>query len=44
VCTRQEGKRVYYRVADPRVREVLVLAGQMLLDHAAAVASCAVIG
>jgi DNA-binding transcriptional ArsR family regulator len=44
VQTRREGKQVYYRVADPRVRELLTVAGVMLRDHAAGVASCAVVG
>ncbi|HET9110210.1 MAG TPA: metalloregulator ArsR/SmtB family transcription factor [Ktedonobacterales bacterium] len=44
VQTRREGKQVYYRVADPRVRELLTVAGAMLRDHAAGVASCAVVG
>jgi DNA-binding transcriptional ArsR family regulator len=43
VQTRREGKQVYYRVADPRVRELLVLGSAMLHDHAAGVASCGVI-
>jgi DNA-binding transcriptional ArsR family regulator len=44
VQTRREGKQVYYRVADPRVRDLLRLAGALLRDHAAGVASCGVIG
>lgn len=44
VQTRREGKQVYYRVADPRVRELLTVAGAVLRDHAAGVASCAVVG
>lgn len=43
VQTRREGKLVYYRVADPRVRELLALAGELLRDHAASVASCGII-
>jgi DNA-binding transcriptional ArsR family regulator len=43
VQTRREGKQVYYRVDDPRVRELLALAGAVLRDHAAGVASCGVV-
>ncbi len=39
----REGKYVYYRITDPRVREILVLGGSMMRDHAAGVASCGVI-
>ena len=39
----REGKYVYYRIADPRVRELLVIGGAMMRDHAAGVASCGVI-
>ena len=41
--TRREGKQVYYRIADPRVRELLALAGLVLHDHAAGVATCGLI-
>lgn len=44
VETRRVSKQVYYRVADPRVRELLVLSGAVLRDHAAGVASCGVVG
>ena len=43
VQTRREGKQVYYRVADPRVRELLVLGSAVLHDHAAGIASCGMI-
>lgn len=39
----REGKYVYYRITDPRVRELLVIAGAMMRDHAAGIASCGVI-
>jgi DNA-binding transcriptional ArsR family regulator len=39
----REGKYVYYRTADPRVRELLVVGGSMMRDHAAGIASCGVI-
>ena len=44
VQTRREGKQVYYRIADPRVRDLLAVAGSVLRDHAAGVASCSVVG
>jgi DNA-binding transcriptional ArsR family regulator len=36
----REGKYVYYRIADLRVRELLMLGGHVMRDHAAGVASC----
>ncbi len=42
VQTRRAGKQVYYRVADPRVRDVLTVGGALLRDYAAGVASCGV--
>src|SRR5260221_1792639 len=42
VQSRRGGKQVYYRIVDPRVRELLTLAGSVLCDHAAGVASCGV--
>jgi len=43
VQTRRGGKQVYYRVADPRVRELLTVGSALLHDYAAGVASCGVI-
>jgi DNA-binding transcriptional ArsR family regulator len=43
VQTRREGKQVYYRIADGRVRNVLILGGAILRDHAAGIASCGMI-
>ncbi|MGH2514698.1 MAG: ArsR/SmtB family transcription factor, partial [Ktedonobacterales bacterium] len=43
VQMRREGKQVFYRVPDPRVRELLRLGGAVLLEHAAGVASCGMI-
>ncbi len=40
VDSRREGKFVYYRVADPRVRELLALARGVIADNAAAILSC----
>ncbi len=43
VLASREGKQVYYRIADPRVRDLLALGGAVMRDHAASVASCGVI-
>ncbi|MDR7440491.1 MAG: metalloregulator ArsR/SmtB family transcription factor [Armatimonadota bacterium] len=43
VTTRREGRRVYYRVADPRVRELLVLAASLVRDHTDRIRSCTLI-
>jgi len=43
VETRRAAKLVYYRVADPRVRELFTVAGGVLYDHAAGVASCGLV-
>ena len=40
VGSRREGKFVYYRVADPRVRQLVALARGVIADHAAAILSC----
>src|SRR5579875_3245911 len=40
VATRREGRSVYYRLADARVRDLLRLADSMICDNAAAIASC----
>ena len=40
VDSRRAGKFVYYRVADPRVRELLALARSVIGDHAAAIQTC----
>jgi DNA-binding transcriptional ArsR family regulator len=44
VRARRDGKQVYYRVADPRVRDLLALGDSILRDHAAGLASCDVLG
>jgi ArsR family transcriptional regulator, cadmium/lead-responsive transcriptional repressor len=41
VDSRREGKFVYYRVADPRLREILTLSREVIADHAAAILGCA---
>ena len=40
IGTRREGKYVYYRITDPRVRDLMRLARQLLGDHAGEIASC----
>ena len=40
VDSRREGKFVYYRVADPRVRQLLELARGVIAGNAAAILSC----
>jgi DNA-binding transcriptional ArsR family regulator len=43
VHSRREGKQVYYRVTDPRVRELLTVGGALLRNYAAGVATCGMI-
>jgi len=43
VQTTRAGKQVYYRIADPRVRDLLALGGAMIRDYATGIASCGVI-
>lgn len=40
VDSRREGKYVYYRVSDPRVRHLIELARSIIADNAAAIFSC----
>src|SRR5579883_1820885 len=40
VATRRDGKYVYYRLADPRLRDVVRLADAIIGENAAAIASC----
>ena len=40
VDSRRDGKFVYYRVANPRVRQLVELARGVIADHAAAILSC----
>lgn len=40
VDIRREGKYVYYRVSDPRVRELLQFARAIIRDNAAAILNC----
>jgi DNA-binding transcriptional ArsR family regulator len=39
----RQGRQVFYRIADPRVGEILSLGGAVIRNHAAGVASCGVI-
>jgi DNA-binding transcriptional ArsR family regulator len=43
VTARREGRRVYYRVTDPRVRRILELAAEMVEDHTDRIRSCTLI-
>ena len=38
--SRREGKFVYYRVSDDRVRQLLEVARAVIADHAAAILTC----
>lgn len=40
VDSRRDGKFIYYRVSDPRVRQLLTLARGVIADNAAAIVSC----
>lgn len=40
VTTRREGRYVYYRVSDPRVAELVLLARALSADNAAALSDC----
>jgi DNA-binding transcriptional ArsR family regulator len=40
VTSRQEGKYVYYRVTDPRVREIIELARGVVADNAEHINTC----
>lgn len=43
VTARREGRQMIYAVSDPRVRDLMRIAGAMLRDYAAGIASCGVI-
>ena len=40
VDSRRDGKFVYYRVADPRIRQLVELARSVIADNAASLLSC----
>lgn len=44
IGTRREGKYVYYRVTDARMRDLMRLAHQLLADNAGEIASCLRLG
>lgn len=44
VTSRSEGKFVYYRVTDPRIREIIRLARAVVADNAEHVRSCTRMG
>ena len=41
VTARRDGRHTYYRVADPRVAELVLLARSLAADNTAALAECA---
>jgi DNA-binding transcriptional ArsR family regulator len=43
VSARHEGRFVYYQVTDPRVRELLRLARQVIADNATRILACRVV-
>ena len=43
VSTARDGRRVYYRVADARVRELVLLAQQIIADNAKNICDCQII-
>ena len=40
IGSRREGKYVYYRITDPRIRDLVDLARTIMADNAGAIASC----
>lgn len=40
VESRRDGKYVYYRIGDDRVRELVRLAGAIVTDHSSAIMTC----
>jgi len=43
LAMRREGRFAYYRVADPRVVELITVGRDMVADHAASIAACATV-
>jgi DNA-binding transcriptional ArsR family regulator len=43
VTTRREHRTIYYRLADERVEQILVLASSLLSDNAGHVAACQIV-
>ncbi len=44
VEVRREGRFAYYRVADPRVADLVALAQSLTSDHRSALSACVVVG
>ncbi|MDP8971248.1 MAG: metalloregulator ArsR/SmtB family transcription factor [Actinomycetota bacterium] len=44
VETRRQGRKVFYRLVDPRLRELLRLGGELSAEHCEYLASCTRIG
>ena len=44
VESRRDGKYVYYRIGDDRVRELVGLAGAIVADHSSAIMTCTRMG
>lgn len=44
VTARRDGRFVYYQVVDPRVRELLRLARQVIAENASQILACGVVG
>ncbi|HYT94874.1 MAG TPA: metalloregulator ArsR/SmtB family transcription factor [Gemmataceae bacterium] len=42
VASRREGRRVYYRLADDRVRALLRIAQELMADHAQELLACSI--
>ena len=43
VASRREGKRVYYRIADDRVRALLGLGQELMAEHAQEILACGIV-
>jgi len=43
VTARQEGRHVYYRVTDPRVRKLIATASALVRDHTDRIRACTII-
>lgn len=43
VTTRREGRKVYYRLADDRVRALLRIARELMADHAQELLACGIV-
>ncbi len=43
VMTRRDGRNVFYRVADPRVREIMTVASKLVRDNLDRIRTCTVV-